>query len=87
MNLSIGEELGLVADLLALRNAPELRESTRRVIDRLIREAERNRARRGRKRKRKDGKRRPRSSTCGQECDRGRAGGRAPRITVTVRPR
>lgn len=86
MNLSIGEELGLVADLLALRNAPGLRESTRRVIDRLIREAERNRARRGRKRTRKDGKRR-RSSTCGQECDRGRAGGRAPRITVTVRPR
>lgn len=85
MNLSIGEELGLVADLLALRNAPELRESTRRVIDRLIEEAQRNRARRGRKRKRKDGKRR--SSTCGHDCDRGRAGGRAPRITVTVRPR
>lgn len=79
MNISIGELLGLIADLLSLRDSKGLRPSSRQLVDRLITEAQRNRARRGRKRKR--------SSTCGHDCDRGRAGGRAPRITVTVRPR
>ena len=78
MNVASGEFLGLIDDLLAIRDADGLRESSRRLVDRLIREAERNRARRGRRR-------RPRSSTCGQHLDGGRRGG-APRVTVTVRP-
>lgn len=82
MSVSLGDMLGLIADLLALQDVDGFRESSQRLIDRLIQEAERKRVRR----KRKDGKR-PRSSTCGQYRDGGRAGGRAPRITVTVRPR
>lgn len=77
MNVSLGELLGLVADLLAMAGLKCFRDSSRRLIERLIREAVRNRARRGRKR----------SSTCGQYRDGGRSGGRAPRVTVTVRPR
>ncbi len=77
MTVSLGDVLGLVADLLALRGADGFRDSSRRLIDRLIQEAERKRVRRKRKR----------SSTCGQYRDGGRAGGRAPRVTVTVRPR
>ena len=80
MTVSLGDLLGLVADLLALRGADGLRESTRRLIDRLIQEAERKRVRRKRKSSR------PRPSTCGQYRDGGRSGGRAPRVTVTVRP-
>jgi len=80
MNVSLGELLGLVADLLAMAGLDGFRETSRRLIRRMAREAVRNRARRGRRR-------RPRSSTCGQYRDGGRSGGRAPRVTVTVRPR
>lgn len=79
MTVSLGDVLGLVADLLALRGADGFRDSSRRLIDRLIQEAERKRIRRKRKSSR--------PSTCGQYRDGGRAGGRAPRVTVTVRPR
>lgn len=89
MNVALGELLALVEDLLAIAGLDCLREPSRHVIERMAREAELNRKRRGRKRKRRDkgrGKDCPRPSTCGQYRDGGRRGG-APRVTVTVRPR
>ncbi|MCR5257426.1 MAG: hypothetical protein K6E40_04645 [Desulfovibrio sp.] len=80
MSVSLGDMLGLIADLLALQDVDGFRESSQRLIDRLIQEAEHKRVRR-----KKGGRDRPRASTCGQYCDGGRRGG-APRVTVTVRP-
>lgn len=79
MNVSLGELLGLVADLLAMAGVDGFRETSRQLIRRMAKEAERRRVRR------KSGRNRPRSSTCGQYRDGGRSGG-APRVTVTVRP-
>ena len=92
MNISLGELLALVDDLLAIAGLDGLRDSSSQLIERMAKEAQRNRERRGEKRKSTGaegdgkGKVHPRPSTCGQYRDGGRRGG-APRVTVTVRPR
>lgn len=47
MNVSLGELACFVEDLLALREHPGLRPASRRLIDAMVRAAERNRAHRG----------------------------------------